>query len=116
MENLSFEMLPQAVATLTEKVSELTRLISEKQEQPKEEPETFLNIKETAEFLRVTIPTVYSKVSRGDLSVIKRNGRLYFAKSDLLAYLISGRVKSNEEVERETNEYLTKNKKGNGKY
>ena len=49
-QGLTFEQLPEAVTILTKKVSELTRLIVEKQAQtPTDEPEKFLNIEEAAD-------------------------------------------------------------------
>ena len=109
---LTFEQLPEAVTILTKKVSELTRLIAEKQAQtPTDEPERFLNIEEAADFLRLAIPTVYSKVSRGELPVMKRSKRLYFSRTELLDYLKEGRKKSNAEIEAEAKAYLSNNKK-----
>lgn len=118
MENLSFEQLPQAVTMLTKEVSELKRLLIEKQEQPTtDQPEQFLTIQEAAEFLSLTVPTMYSKVSKGELPVMKRSKRLYFSRTELLEYLKDGRKKSNAEIEQEAKAYLLNNKKGlnNGK-
>lgn len=76
-----------------------------------------LTIKETADFLSLSVPTIYSKVSRGELPVMKRNGRLYFSTDELVEYLKGGRRKTNAEIENEANAYLLNSKKGlkNGK-
>ena len=111
---LTFEQLPEAVTILTKKVNELTRLIVENQAQtPTDQPEQLLTIQEAAEFLRLTVPTMYSKVSRGELPVMKKGKRLYFSRTELLEYLKSGRKKTNAEIEREAESYL--NKKGGEK-
>ena len=66
-ENLTFEQLPEAVTMLTKEVSELKRLLIEKQEQlPTDQPEQLLTIQEAAEFLSLTVPTMYSKVSKAN--------------------------------------------------
>jgi len=117
-ENLTFEQLPEAVTMLTKEVSELKRLLIEKQEQlPTDQPEQLLTIQEAAEFLSLTVPTMYSKVSKGELPVMKRSKRLYFSRTELLDYLKHGRKKSNAEIEQEAVAYLLNNKKGlnNGK-
>ncbi len=67
---------------------------------------------EAAEFLSLTVPTMYSKVSKGELPVMKRAKRLYFSRTELLDYLKAGRKKSNAEIEAEAEAYLLNRKKG----
>lgn len=111
-ENLTFDQLPKAVIMLTKEVSELKRLLIEKQEQtPTEQTEQLLTIQEAAQFLNLTVPTMYSKVSKGELPVMKRGKRLYFSNIELLEYLKEGRRKSNAEIEQEAMNYMS-NKKG----
>lgn len=108
-QNLTFDQLPNAVTMLTKEVSELKRLLIEKQEQaPTEQPEQLLTVQEAAEFLSLTVPTMYSKVSKGELPVMKRSKRLYFSRTELLDYLKDGRKKSNAEIEQEAENYLKK--------
>ncbi len=73
-----------------------------------DQPEQLLTIQEAAEFLSLTVPTMYSKVSKGELPVMKRGKRLYFSTSELMEYLKAGRKKSNTEVEKEAETYLKK--------
>jgi excisionase family DNA binding protein len=84
---------------------------------PADQPEQLLTIQEAAEFLSLTVPTMYSKVSKGELPVMKRGKRLYFSRTELLEYVKTGRKKSNAEIEQEAKAYLSNNKKGlnNGK-
>jgi len=113
MENiLTFNDLPTAVTMLTKEVSELKRLLIEKQEQPaNEQTEQLLTVQEAAQFLNLTVPTIYSKVSKGELPVMKRSKRLYFLSTELLSYLKDGRKKSNTEIEAAASAYLSNNKK-----
>ena len=112
-QNLSFDQLPKAVTMLTKEVSELKRLLIEKQEQPTtEQPEQLLTVQEAAKFLNLTAPTIYSKVSKGELPVMKRSKRLYFSSTELMEYLKEGRKKSNAEIEQEAEAYLSNNRKG----
>ena len=76
-----------------------------------EQPEQLLTIQEAAQFLNLTVPTIYSKVSKGELPVMKRSKRLYFSRTELLEYLKDGRKKSNAEIEQEAKAYLLNNKK-----
>lgn len=112
MEHVTFNDLPKAVTMLTKEVSELKRLLIEKQEQPTtEQPEQLLTVQEAAQFLNLTVPTIYSKVSKGELPVMKRSKRLYFSRTELLDYLKEGRRKTNAEIEAEAEAYLSNNKK-----
>lgn len=79
---------------------------------PTEQPEQLLTIAEAAEFLSLTVPTMYSKVSKNEIPVMKRSKRLYFSRTELLEYLKQGRKKSNAEIQQEAEAYLLNNKKG----
>ena len=110
MENsLTFDQLPQAVAMLTKEVSELKQLLlqkSEKQETPS--AEQLLSVQQAAGFLNLSVPTIYSKVSRGELPVMKRGKKLHFSSTDLMQYLKDGRKLTNSEIETEAENYLQK--------
>jgi excisionase family DNA binding protein len=82
-----------------------------------DQPEQLLTIQEAADFLNLTVPTLYSKVSKRELPVMKRGKRLYFSNTELLDYLKSGRKKTKSEVEIEAQINLSTTKKGlnNGK-
>lgn len=114
---LTFDQLPNAVTMLTKEVSELKSLLIEKQEQqPTQQPEQLLTIQEAAEFLSLSVPTIYSKVSKGELPVMKRSKRLYFSRTELLEYVKAGKQKTNAEIEAEAEAYLSNKKKlNNGK-
>lgn len=80
-----------------------------RQEPTTTEPrEKLLTVKETAEFLSLSVPTIYSKVSRGELPVMKRSKRLYFSNLELMDYLKQGRQLTNDEIEQEAEKYLSK--------
>jgi len=115
MSNLNFEQMPMAIVTLIEKVEKLEKIVSEKSNIP-EQTERFLTVEEAAKLLNITKQTIYEKVSRGELPVMKRGKRLYFSDIELYEYLKGGRKKTNAEIDAEAETYLKK-KKGlnNGK-
>jgi len=105
------------ISSISERVT-ANILKAVRNEQPTtDQPEQLLTIQEAAEFLSLTVPTMYSKVSKGELPVMKRSKRLYFSRTELLEYLKDGRKKSKAEIEAEAKAYLLNNKKGlnNGK-
>lgn len=106
MTAISFNDLPDAVTELTRKVDELYKVINKVQQQ--ETADHFLTVEQTAEFLTLSVPTIYSKVSRRELPYMKRGKRLYFARKDLEVYLQGGRVKTVVELEAEAGNHLNR--------
>lgn len=72
--------------------------------------EKHIHTPEAAEFLGLTVPTVYSKVSKGELPFYKRGKRIYFSRLELTEYIKSGRKKSNAEIDQKANSYFSKSK------
>jgi len=117
-QNLTFNDLPKAVTQLKKEFSELKSFLMQKQgEPPTEQAEKLLTIKEASKFLKLSVPTIYSKVSKNELPYMKRSKRLYFSSIELMKYIKEGRKKSNSEIEADADTYLSNNKKGlnNGK-
>ena len=105
---LTFDQLPIAVTKLTKEVSELKRLLIEKQEQaPTDHPDQLLTIQQAAEFLRLSVPTLYSKCSKSEIPYMKRSKRLYFSREQLTEYIKEGRKLTNAEIEQQADQYLT---------
>lgn len=88
----TFEQLPEMVCRILEKVEGLEKLLLEKTLN-KEAQEEMLNIKEAAIFLDLSISTLYSKVCRNEIQVHKPGKRLYFQRSELLAWIKTGQRK-----------------------
>jgi excisionase family DNA binding protein len=65
-----------------------------------------LSVKEAAAFLNLSVPTIYGKVSRGELPYMKRSKRLYFSPTELLDYLKQGRRMTNAEIEEQALSHL----------
>lgn len=105
------------ISSISERVTANILKAVRNEQTPTDQPEQLLTIQEAAAFLSLTVTTIYSKVSKGELPVMKRSKRLYFSRTELLEYLKGGRKKSNTEIEQEAKAYLLNNKKGlnNGK-
>ena len=79
--------------------------------QPTEQADKLLSVKEAGAFLGLAVPTIYSKVSRGELPVMKQGNRLYFSSIELMEYIKDGRQKTNAEIEAEADAYLSNKKR-----
>ncbi len=111
MNQLSFDQLPAAVAMLTKEISEIKSLLLNRQATPfGDQQEKLLSVQDAARFLNLSVATIYGKVSKGELPVMKQGNRLYFTDSELMAYLKDGRKITYTEAEGFANQYLSTKK------
>jgi excisionase family DNA binding protein len=99
------------ISSISERVTANILKAVRNEQPPTDQPEQFLTIQQAAEFLSLTVPTMYSKVSKGELPVMKRSKRLYFSRLELLNYIKTGRKLTNAEIEAEADTYLLNTKK-----
>jgi len=110
---VTFDSLPEAVGQLHEKMANIERLLLEQNNEPVvAEAEQFLTIQQAAEFLRLSVPTIYGLVHRSEIPVCKQGKRLYFSNKELAAWVKSGRKKTLSEIKSEANDYLSNQTKG----
>ena len=108
---LSFEQLPKAVKDISDKVNNIERLLLVKSETEQTEIADLLTIKQAADFLTLSVPTLYGLVHRSEIPVNKRGKRLYFSKQELTNWIKAGRKKTNDEISKEASKHLSGNKK-----
>ncbi len=92
---LDSEQLSNLIQSAVRKVLEET---PPQTAEPTYHPEQLLTIQQAAAYLSLTVPTIYRKVSIGELPAMKQGKRLYFSRIELLEYLKDGRRKSNAEL------------------
>lgn len=90
----------------------LTTLTSAQGQAAAPDPNELLTVQQAAEFLRLSVPTIYGMIHRGELPVMKRRKRCYFSRAELLEYLKAGRKMTKEEAAQKADEALTSTKKG----
>jgi excisionase family DNA binding protein len=106
MEKLTFEKLPELMGQVLEKLQTLENILNEKH--LVKNTEELLSIQEASAFLNLSVPTLYSKVSKREIPVSKPGNRLYFNKSELTDWIKSGRKKTLSEVQEDAS-FLIKN-------
>ena len=110
--SITFDQLPQAVSQLQDKLDNIERLLLSRSDVPQPDADKLLTIKETAEFLHLTVPTIYLMVQRAEIPVCKRGKRLYFSKQEITAWIMAGRKKTVPEIESHVDSYLHSSRKG----
>ncbi len=108
---ITFEKLPQAVTQLIDKLENIERLLLSQNTAAPQEEEKLLTIREAAEILHLSVPTVYGLVQRSEVPVCKRGKRLYFSKRELIGWIMSGRKKTNSEINAEADDYIQSHKR-----
>jgi excisionase family DNA binding protein len=84
------------------------RALKSKAENHPTPSDELMTIEQAANFLSLKKNTLYSLVSKGEISSMKRSKRLYFSREDLLNYVKAGRRKSNAKIADEAENYLVK--------
>ena len=71
-------------------------------------PETdkLLTIKQAAELITLSVPTVYGLVSRKEIPVSKRGKRLYFSKFELTDWIKAGRKLTTAEIDSKAEQFI----------
>lgn len=108
---ITFDQLPAAISNLACEVSEIKRLLLQKETAITNEPETLLTVQEAAKFLSLSVPTIYGLISKGELPVIKRSKRCYFSNIELLEYMKAGRKKTVDEISKEAKIHFNKHQR-----
>ena len=96
--------IEQTVQTAVEKVVQEFKLLEQK-----EAHKEILTIDEASELLNLAKPTIYTLTSRGEIPYNKVSKKLLFKYSDLMAWVDSGRCKTNAELQKEAEAYVKRN-------
>jgi excisionase family DNA binding protein len=68
-----------------------------------------MNISEVAAYIKLAKATVYSLTHRNTIPHYKNGKRLYFKKEEIDKWMFSNKIKTGEDIKKETLEYLSKN-------
>lgn len=101
--------------TIDARLSNIENLLLNLKISPKEignqlNADQLLTIQEAANFLHLSVPTIYGYVSKNNIPFSKKGKRLYFSKQELTDWVKTGRKKTIAEISAEANTYLTKRK------
>ena len=111
MKHITFNELPEMIAELYLKVTNIESLLSTKVETTPE-PEDLLTIRQASKLITLSVPTIYGLVQRSSIPVSKQGKRLYFSKVELIAWIKQGRKKTLSELSTEAELYLTNRRGG----
>lgn len=96
-DEITFDKLPEAVAYLIKEVSQLRKLLEERQK-PIINKRVAIGINEACKIIMKAKSTVYTLVRKGLLPCYKNGKKLYFYEDELLEWIEKGRKKTVDEV------------------
>lgn len=114
---IPLELFPLVLSLILNEVCNIKSMMQIQAELSNDTPDEPLNIKQASKLLGLSVPTIYSKVSRREIPFFKPKGskRLYFSKSELTDIIKSGRVKTTEEVYQDAEIIIKKSTSKHGK-
>lgn len=100
METLKFEDLPQAVQAIDHRLEKIENILKN---QPAKEPDRMFTVPEVAEYLHLSVPSIYRLISQRIIPHKKVNKRVYFVKSEIDRYINEHSRKTIYELKGEIN-------------
>jgi excisionase family DNA binding protein len=70
-----------------------------------------MNVQQVAEYLTLSVQTIYTLVHKMEIPNAKRGKRLYFKKSEIDDWISRSRRKTRVEIEQEASNYLLRSRK-----
>lgn len=111
MDPFTFEELPMAVTKLCQRMKKIEKLLKLSL-QLAEKKEDLMDIEEAAQYLRLSITTVYSKVCRREIPANKQGKKLYFSRGELKDWISNGKIRTPADFVATAEAYLKENKLG----
>jgi excisionase family DNA binding protein len=102
----TFEQLFQAFTQMYDKLERIDQYVLSQDYIARLEEDKLLTIREAAEILHLSVPTIYGLVQRQEVPVCKKGNRLYFSKIELTSWIQAGRKKTVAEITAEAENYL----------
>lgn len=109
MTNFSFDSLPENISELNHRLERIENILTGYEKQP--EADQIWSVSEVAEFLKVSIPTIYGYTQKRSIPYLKKLGRLYFSKQQIIEWIKASRKTTLLESAIEADQYLI-NRKG----
>lgn len=104
MEPFNFNELPEVVRLLFEKVEHIEQIVLLLKPADHGE-ENLLSISEAADYLKISVAALYTKVSRKEVPYSKPGKRLYFSREELQQWVSNGKQKTAMEMRTEPDKY-----------
>lgn len=97
MKNITFNNLPDALTSIIDQLGRIESTL-EKLVQFDTIKDQFLTISQASKLLNLAESTIYGKVSKREIPVIKKGKKIYFQKEALLNWILEGKRSTTREL------------------
>jgi len=87
------------ILCMLERIETMVKNISSE----KSSEDNLLTVDQTSKLLKLSVSTIYSKVSRKEIPAFKAGKRLYFSRDEIMDWIKSGKIKNIAEIRNEIN-------------
>ncbi|MFV0216791.1 helix-turn-helix domain-containing protein [Empedobacter falsenii] len=113
---VDYNNMPEALSFLINQINSLKEQLKESarfNQSIISDEEEILLAEDVAQLLKVTIGTIRTKTSNGEIPSMKRLGKNYYLKSEIIEYLKQGKKLSFQQIQEQANQYLLTKKGSN---
>ncbi|GEN71200.1 helix-turn-helix domain-containing protein [Chryseobacterium lathyri] len=106
----TFDQLPNILKRIEERLDSIENILLDRIQKESNDIE-FIGAKEACKILKLSLPTLYSKVCLREIPFYKKGNRLHFSKVELLEWIQEGKEKSLNELHENGKDFLKKMEK-----
>jgi excisionase family DNA binding protein len=104
---VSYNNIPEALSEVLERLVRIEGVLLKNSQGIDSIPEELLTITQAAQFLKISVSTVYGKVCKQKIPFLKNGKRIYFRKTELTEWLKAGTKAKVIDFSKETDSYLS---------
>lgn len=101
----SFDHIPNILKRIENRLDKIEEILLERIQNEHTDIE-FIGAMEACKILKITLPTLYSKVSLREVPFYKKGNRLHFSKAELLEWIQEGKKSSQAEINEKGQEFI----------
>jgi excisionase family DNA binding protein len=101
----SFDQIPNILKRIEDRLDKIEEILLERIQNELTEIE-FISATEACKILKITLPTLYSKVSLREVPFYKKGNRLHFSKAELLEWIQEGKKSSLADINEKGDNFL----------
>jgi excisionase family DNA binding protein len=101
----SYDQIPDILKRIEERLDKMEEILLDRISTEVPEIE-FIGTKEACEILKISLPTLYSKVCLREIPFYKKGNRLHFLKVELLDWIKEGKMKSMRDINETGEDFL----------
>lgn len=109
----TFENMPKILKRIEARLDKIEELLLDRIQREFPEIE-FVGSQEACEILKISLPTLYSKVCLREIPFYKKGNRLHFSKAELIDWIQEGKRKTTQQISENGEELLKKLNRQNG--